>query len=322
MFVFCRYSIGSIIFLFIGIINSFGQDTLKSGSASYTGYRIELTQIVKKSSATASGQNYTATVINSGKFTVALGKPNESNKKLQVLVDDNPLFDNNPALKEELIKSILKQELTLAPGQLFREIKLYGGKTQTNTNTLSDNKQSELKTEKATKKNKKNKKIAVPEPIVDAEVKKDIPVTVDTAHTKTAVDATRLCPDLIISDVKFVKQTKNSMIVECTIVNQGKQEAPIHGYKKNGIENISLAAYFSASSKLSRGSILAGGHVIKKGLESTNGNLLPGASMIVKFEVSLQDKSRYLNSLIISADSRQLIYECNEANNNLSILLK
>ena len=296
----------------------------------YQGYRLELTDLNQKYSTSTTDQSFTATVINSGKFPITLGKSIENYQNLQVIVAEHFLFDKYPELKDGLIRSILNEKIILEPGQLFKNIKLNAGTianklTEQNTDAVPPVKNSlKPKKDKKEKKisNKLKKETTADPDIIPQESVAVVPENENLSDSAMVKADTKKCPDLVISNVTILKETKRMLQVECILVNQGNEQAPIHKYKKNGIENISFAAYFSASSKMSRGSVLAGGIVIRKGLEKSDGNLLPGASMAIKFEISLEEKSRFLNSLIISADSRQLIYECKETNNNFSLQLK
>lgn len=293
----------------------------------YQGYRIELIDIVPHNAHADSPCE--VTLVNSGKFPVTLGKALNSYSNLFVMVEDNPIFAKNPDLKNALILATLQYKLSLQPGQLFKNIKLTPVfQKDYKAEPKSENKITKIETlpdlpaksdtkpgKKATKTANKEKKAKVAEEIKpNTEPSKKIEVI----NTNTEDG----CPDLIISEIKIVKDSKNYLKIKCTIKNIGTAPAPIHEYKKNHIENISLAAYFSASDKMSRGSLLAGGLVINKGLNATQGMLLPGKELTVDLKISQADRSRYLNSLIISIDSRQLVYECVENNNNNAILLK
>lgn len=299
------------------------QQDVSHESIAYQGYRIELLFPDSR----IEGSSLNSTIINSGKYPVTLGINGEKYEKLQVLVHDNPVFAENPGLKKALISSALRHRISLAPGQLQKNVMLA---TEYNTSLISPEPEfstpDNLSLGKPDKKAKKQKKSREPK------VKKQKEPKVTKAESEHEVVQYNLpandgfdtvnCADLVITNAAILKQTKHSLKLECTISNAGKVPAPLHQYKKSDYQDISLAAYFSASAKMSRGSVLAGGHVIKGGLEKTSGLLLPGESITVKFDISLENSSRYLNSLIISVDSRQLLYECIEKNNTFVIQLR
>lgn len=314
-----------LAFLVCNVAITHAQSDARNDQIAYQGYRIELVDLIQKDKSDLKG-GFTATIINSGKFPVTLGKSGEKYDNLQVLIDDSSVFEKYPDLKSALIKSVLSTKLALSPGQLFKNINFQPNlpniKMQDTYQEPVVENQAEVnvKAKKQDKKNKKSQpKTEKPENIENQKLES---VKETSSVENEEIFDSKNCPDLIISNASIIKSSKNNLKIECTILNQGTKSAPMHEYKKTTNEDISLAAYFSASSKMSRGSVLAGGHVITSGLEKSSGNLLPGESMTVRFSVSLEDKSRYLNSLIISVDSRQLIYECVENNNNFSIQLK
>lgn len=294
----------------------------------YQGYRIELLFPANG----IQGTNFTSTIVNSGKYPVTLGLKNEAYENLQVLVEDNPAFAENPGLKKDLIKTALRQKIVLSPGQSQKNVFLQTGFSNVNISPEAEFSIPEnISLENSDKKAKKQKeKVEKKRKAKAAKIKKQKNDERDKEKTEPIIykmpesdvfDSVN-CADLMISEAAIIKQSKHKLKLECTIQNAGRIPAALHHFKKTEQQDISLAAYFSASGKMSRGSVLAGGYVIKDGLDKTSGLLLPGESMKVKFDVSLENSSRYLNSLIISVDSRQLIYECIENNNTFVIQLR
>ncbi|HMG14371.1 MAG TPA: hypothetical protein VK590_02920 [Saprospiraceae bacterium] len=279
----------------------------------YTGYRIELLdfKIVNKSNDKISG---TLTVINSGKYPVTLGAFGFKTNKLKVLFDAD--LDQN--IKDAIISNLINTELSLEPGDIRRnviidaDLKTYQSGWKSNTTTIAQKSpgiKSPSNDEKKT---------------IDA-VKNNVNSTANAtlaASTKMQTTTDEKCPDLIISKITVLKNTKSKLVIEYTLTNQGTEVAQIYDKKAKEKEYFTVAAYFSASNKLSRGSVVAGGEIIEKGLEVTGGQLVPGSSYTGKINIDLSSKTRYLNTLILSADSRQVVYECVENNNNGSVLVE
>lgn len=320
------YSLLIALYVVLGINSNSWAQTLPN-LIDYQGYRIELIDIVQQNSSADSP--FEVSLVNSGKFSVTLGKAINSYSNLLLMVEDNAIFAKNPELKNALMLAALQYKLSLQPGQVFKNIKLtpvfqkdYKPELKsenkiTKIESLPDlpaksDTKSTKKASKTVKKQKKDKLVKEVKPIIEPSKK------IEVVNTSPEVG----CPDLIVSEIKIIKESKNHLNVKCTIKNIGTASAPIHRFKNNHVENISMAAYFSASDKMSRGSILAGGLVIKDGLKATQGMLLPDKELTVELKISQEDRSRYLNSLIISIDSRQLVYECIENNNNQAIQLK
>ncbi len=319
---FCSSRILSVIVLLNVFLKVLIAQDVRHDLVAYQGYRIELTF----PDAQNEGNDIHTTIINSGKYPVTLGIKGEKYANLQVLLEDNPAFVTNPELKRTLIRSALSKNISLAPGQQQKNIILYSKPGTEGTSPPAEYKNPEnltlgkpakkIKKEK-TPKVKKEKPAQKENPV--KEVKEDL--TANILPASNTFDTVN-CADLVISDARIIKQSKHTIKLECTITNKGIQPAPLHHYKNTNNEDISLAAYFSASGKMTRGSVLAGGHVIKNGLDKTSGYLTPGESHTVKFDISLENSSRFLNSLIISIDSRQLLYECAENNNTFVIRLR
>lgn len=276
----------------------------------YSGYRIELLdmKISNKSDSKISG---TITVVNSGKYPVILGTSGYRTSKLKVLFDSE--LDQNS--KDAIITSIINSNMSLDPGDI---------KSNYSFNADILNYQKQWTTNPAPPVNLPDKTVSTPEnaekkvsdsnvAIIESEDNPVLKVTHEKLDTKN-------CPDLVLTDLSIKKQTKRNLQIEYTLKNQGNLPAQI--YDKKGKEYLALAAYFSASGKLSRGSLIAGGDIITKGLEQSGGRLAPGESYTNTINIDISSKSRYLNTLILSADSRQTVFECIENNNNKSIPLR
>ncbi len=312
-----RFLVFIIITFSSGYALAFGNfsDTIPLSSV-YTGYRIELVdfKLINKSDDKISA---TVTVINSGKFPVGLGSFGFKTAKLKVLFDT----ELDQVSKDAIITKVINTSLSLEPGDISKNIQIDADLLhyKSEWKTKSDNMNQETAQKQVTK-------ITAPEEkkTIDA-VKNNVNNTANStlAATSTLQSSTdEKCPDLIISKVNFLKKSKSKLLIEYTLTNQGTDAAQLYDKKAKEKEYVIITAYFSASGKLSRGSVEAGGDAIVKGLESTGGKLLPGSSLTNKISIDISSKSRFLNTLILSADSRQVIYECVENNNNASILIE
>ncbi len=130
-----------------------------------------------------------------------------------------------------------------------------------------------------------------------------------------------LCTDLVMDTVILVKKDKKNAYVKAQISNIGKGAINIIGDKKNVQDNINVGAYFSGTPKFSKGAILAG-EVYITGLDDTDGILFPGDKIEIEMKVKRKAQSKYTKVLILIVDAKQVVIECNETNNNNSVLVK
>lgn len=280
-------------------------------STTYSGYRIELIDF-KTTNKTNDKISGTVTLVNSGKYPVSLGAFGFKTAKLKVLFDT----DLDQKSKEAIITKIITTQISLDPGDMLKNIAVdadlinYKSKWSSANASEAVSAPTKQMPAKVNADNIDTKPVVKENPVV-------APVIKESVSIESSTD--KKCPDLIISKITIIKKSKKHLQLEYTLTNQGNEAAQL--YNKKTKEYVAIAAYFSASGKLSRGSIVVGGDVIEKGLEKSDGQLLPGSSYSNKINIDLSSRSRYLNTLILSADSRQVIYECVENNNNASILV-
>ncbi len=129
------------------------------------------------------------------------------------------------------------------------------------------------------------------------------------------------CPDLKIDTAFVTDRSKKYITVNFKITNYGKGPAPLFGESAETEDNVAIRAYISGTAKLSRGDLILGGAYIEDGMEDQNGILQPLESFAAAFRVSIRKKTRFMPYLILSIDDYQSLWECQEGNNTISVLI-
>ena len=130
------------------------------------------------------------------------------------------------------------------------------------------------------------------------------------------------CSDLVLTNIKILKQTKNFVTLSYTIHNIGGQPAKIQNEGKTAGQVFAIKAFLSTSEKLTRGALPLGGTFIEKLDKSKNGFLESNASYTGKIKLEIRKKTRFTPNLILSLDPYLAITECDRTNNTAHVVLK
>jgi|GEM_PF-2415131 len=324
----------SIIYLvlFISLVSfypikqSIGENPIDSLplSKSYTGYRLEITDI---RSLKTNGDIISADldIVNSGKYSVSTGSIDQTTQNIVILIDDPVIKKVTSNQLNALVTGLFQSKKNFSAGKSYIQNQISG-----NTATYESAWKAIVKSNPTAKPSIPAKPIiAVPkisvsndtQPLTGVSDKANVRIIRANTSIPSASELVKpvaICGDLELVNLAIIDRKKDNLKISYTITNTGNAPIQIYGDKKSKVDPISIAVYFSASGQMSRGSELAGGDIIIKGLESTQGVLEPKGLLTGTLNISTKNKSRFLNTLIITVDSRQTALECKENNNSAS----
>ncbi|MEL7021961.1 MAG: hypothetical protein AAGK47_10145, partial [Bacteroidota bacterium] len=134
--------------------------------------------------------------------------------------------------------------------------------------------------------------------------------TTVTATSDTDFDAIERekanCPDLVISSIKRVEQSKRWLILEYEIKNIGKGSAALLGKEAHERDNVAVKAFMSGTPKISRGAISIGGKFIRTGKSV----LAPGEVHVGRIRLDVSSQTRYTPIVLLTLDAFQTFREC------------
>ena len=120
------------------------------------------------------------------------------------------------------------------------------------------------------------------------------------------------CPDLIVSQLKLVKATANSVEYKYVIKNIGKVGAKLEGPTRAQHDNIKVQAFLSKDARYSKDDLPAGGTIIAR----TPADILqPNQTKVGSFKANVTKSPRLYRFLILIVDWGKTLKECNERNN-------
>lgn len=129
-------------------------------------------------------------------------------------------------------------------------------------------------------------------------------------------DRDSTCIDLAFDTIRVIDIAEKYIELEFSIVNRGTASAPIFGTKRTQTDNVAVHFYFSGTTHLTRGAMLADGIYLTEGLQRTNGWLAPKGIYTQRFKLSLEKKSRFYGVIILQLDAFDVLpRECDETNN-------
>ena len=111
------------------------------------------------------------------------------------------------------------------------------------------------------------------------------------------------------------------MSVAIRLVNRGDGPAKLYTADRAD-KGIGIGFYFGTSDHISRGSLFIQGEHIDDGLNASQGQLLPGESLIKEVKVDTRRHTRFLTALQCRLDTFQRVVECNETNNEFIYFLR
>lgn len=124
------------------------------------------------------------------------------------------------------------------------------------------------------------------------------------------------CPDLVIKDIKVIKENKFHIAIEYTVKNQGTGTADLHSQKKGkDSNNMFLKAYLSSTPKFSRSAKTIGEVEVRKEMENKDGTLPRTREFTGRMYMNVRGRTNLTPYLILTLDPYQTVRECNERNN-------
>ncbi|MEL6922923.1 MAG: hypothetical protein AAFO94_02670, partial [Bacteroidota bacterium] len=164
------------------------------------------------------------------------------------------------------------------------------------------------------------------EPVVSKEAKEEGPASEELAEAiKEEVILSdespekklkkRKCSDLVISDIKILKQNKSQAVIEFTLTNYGEAAAKIASQSNDTGQIFAIKAFLSRSGQLSRGSLPVGGTFVNKVPNRKDGKLRPNASYTGTIKVDIRKKTRFTPNIVLSIDPYLSLLECDRSNN-------
>ncbi len=276
----------------------------------YKGYRLHLTdmKVVKKKDQQIK-INYT--LINTGREVVQLGKNKHNPASLLILFDHSLASENLIAYQEEIKEQLLRQNLSIAAGQINNQQEMVFSPREILTARGGTVKEVEEKVEVDIVEEEK--------PSPSEEVIEDKPTEVKVEKKEEDDYIPYLdkdnCADLAIDQIQVVKKSKNSVTLSFVITNYGTGTAELFGASDKKEDNVAIRANISGSKKLSRGAIVIGGDYIKGKRKSKNAILAPYESYQGTIKLDIRKMTRFTPNIILELDAYNALIECDETNN-------
>ena len=302
----------------------------------YVGYRLQVSNIVV-SKRSDEQVKLSCDLINTGKYELRSAEP-ATRTKLVVQYDESLAAADLQAHREAIRAELLRNKLLLPPGRLDRARQYKINLPQDVlaeaprlglTRVAGESATEAPNTIPAPSNAKPRPKWARPRSSAPATTPREDGVGFQTKTGKSQTSAEQLarqkaaCFDLVLEDVRILRQDKKEVEVRYTIVNQGKGTVDLTGLSPSDYkDNLAVKVYLSGVPQLSRGAMLLGGLWLDGELEPVRGKLKPGQSVTGELTMDIRKKTRYLNHLILGLDAALLIDECDRTNNAAALLLK
>ncbi|MEM1322592.1 MAG: hypothetical protein AAGG75_20170 [Bacteroidota bacterium] len=318
----------------------------------YEGYRLHLTNLkVLKKKDQQIKINYT--LINTGREPVQLGNA-QAPEALLILFDQSLTTANLLAYQTEIKEQLLKEQLSIAAGQINSDREL----------TFHP---QEIMTARGGESEKMEKPVELETKIEETEIEAETVIAATETETTEAVDAPAApavemstpaeempaallpeepattaaepeaakqekeiipyldkdnCADLKIDQIGIVKKSKNSITLSYTITNYGTGVAALFGESDKKEDNVAIRANISGSTKLSRGAIIIGGDYLSKNKRSKKKELAPFESYQGTIKLDTRKMTRFTPNIILELDVYNSIIECDETNNRQHIVVE
>jgi len=150
------------------------------------------------------------------------------------------------------------------------------------------------------------------ENLAEAEIKENVEILLEE---EASLPKKKLCSDLMLTDIKILKQSKSYTSIEYTLTNYGEAPAKIANYKSDTGQVFAIKAFLSRSGQLTRGALPIGGMMIRKLAENKEGMLDPNSSYTGVIKLDIRKKTRFTPNLILTIDPYLSITECDRTNN-------
>jgi hypothetical protein len=259
-------------------------DSLPSISSTYNGYRLVVADIlIKKKKSKAATLQYN--LVNTGRESIFHKKGKSAQPPIYFQFDNSLNTDDLPAYKEDIIRQVLNNDITLKAGQSLKNktMKLQLDPTRKKTET-SDN---------------------------------DFTISVgESGLTGSDYIDINFCSDLYLDTLFITRLNRNTATLEYRIANKGKGPAALRGSSGKAEDNLAIKAYLNRTGKMSKGAIPIGGTFI-----SDKELLKPGEVYTGEIKLDISKKTKFSSVLILELDPYLLVRECDETNNTGTISL-
>ncbi|MEZ4953973.1 MAG: hypothetical protein R2825_10405 [Saprospiraceae bacterium] len=295
-------------------------------SVKYRGYRLELTdfKMIKEKSEWL---KISFTIVNSGRMNVDLGR--EGTEHWVVFNFDRSIFTAKlGGYRENIKRQLIKENFKLDASERIvgMELKI------PNVLPLPPRKsaeEEEITTETQSTSSPNDDPVSsVSWGNLEAPT---LPVALpenSAPETKTIAESDQQdtvepppCPDILLEKLTIIEEDDKWATVQFTITNLGEGAIYIFGNSDDKKDNLVLNAYLSGVTTLTRGAIPIGGKIITEEVRQRN-ELLQGESLTSRIRLDVRKKTRYMKSLILSAENMQFSSECDRTNNSLGVVLK
>ena len=261
-------------------------DSIPAGVSNvYDGYRIAITNlVVKKKKSKTLHLNYK--IVNTGRENIFHHKNKVPAPPIYIVFDESLKKSELLAYKNDIIRAVLNQDITLRAGESFK------------------GKSLKLRLDPKRKNQDDNKD--------------DFTINVDGNSSKAEdyIDRT-FCADLHLDTLIVTKQSDKWATIEYHISNRGKGPAAFKGKTKKEDDDLAIKVYLNRTGNLTKGAIPIGGTFIKD-----QDLLKPGDVYIGTIKLDITKKTRFSSVLIIQVDPYLSIRECDETNNVKSVPLQ
>lgn len=305
---------------------SFPNAVFQKDSVKYRGYRLELTdfKMVKEKS---DWLKISFTIVNSGRMNVDLGR--EGTEHWVVFNFDRSIFKAKlGGYRENIKRQLIKENFKLDASERIvgMELKIPNvlplppRKSVGEDEIISEVQPSESAIDDPVSNVSWNYMEAPSIPIQQPE--DAIPTTEKVANVtiQKSVESPP-CPDILLENLKIIEEDDKWATVQFTITNLGKGIVYIFGNTEDKKDNLVLNAYLSGVTTLTRGAIPIGGKILTEEVRQKN-ELLQGESLTSRIKLDVRKKTRYMKSLILSAENMQFPSECDRTNNSMGVVLK
>ena len=282
-------------------------DTLIPTTVPYTGYRLHVRD-AKLLRQKRNRYEVAVTVVNTGAKGVNLG-PGFPTQLLQTVFDDALAGGGLLPLAPSLRKELLADEVELAPGATLRELTYWVEPTTrasspaATTDPIEKQYRTRLKTAPADRDQRQETLYASAKPVTPPPA----PATADA------------CADLEIASLKVLARDRRSVTVEVAIRNAGSRPLTT-GDLGTGT---SLDLYLGGGPVITAASQLLTRVNLSARLGAGLGEgLVPGGAVALTERLDVSSATRYTRVLAAQLDPGQIVEECDETNNESTLLLE
>jgi hypothetical protein len=260
-------------------------------SVPYSGFRVYFSdvQILKRKGEQA---KFRCQLVNTGRFELNFTNLRSFREKLLLTYDPSAHAQGFSKVPDNLLRCLFEQNIVVKVGESV-EVKLNCLLPENTPPVQEDNKSQTVQPTKAPDK-------------LPTKTKPSEPSVADEGG----------CVDLYIDSVQVLSISKKYMLIEFTVMNRGSRAAPLFGTRRSSDDNVAINFFFSGTTRLTRGALVAGGMFLENGLKETQGLLAPMKPYRQQYKLPLDKKTPFSTVLLLQIDCfDSLSQECDETNN-------